>query len=484
MKKLAAQWMLDRGISESTQANDLMGRRNVSTSQATSTAAKTYKAAATVMTGLFHHTERMVREVTFMTSYRLYRKDINPNTNKTYTHEEALRAAEAETREALGNYHASNRPRGLVANAERQVLVNAHKPSGRAILQFKMFPAFVTTFFVRNAYRMFAGLDAKDRAKAMTQFVGTLTMSTALAGYVGIPGATMAMGAIQGILNAIRNLAGDDDDDPLEKRNLEFWFRNIWLPQTFGNVKIGNHTLDEVLDRGLIATMSGYDISSSLSMNNMWFPDVKESATAAATMQEYLLSMMGPGASLFTKQIPQAIDYFNKGEVMRGIEQLSPAFVRGVLTAERYEKEGALTSSGAAIKEAEEFTQGQLWAQRFGFATEGLVAQREAIFKLQGEILKVKQERTKLLDRLDLEINKGDDEDVDKALEKIQKFNSRNPFAMIEYKDLKQSLEKQAKRRMQSDRGMPIDKHYYPQITEALEPSIKKLERESALNRQ
>jgi hypothetical protein len=89
-----------------------------------------------------------------------------------------------------------------------------------------------------------------------------------------------------------------------------------------------------------------------------------------------------------------------------------------------------------------------------------------------------------LLDRLDLEINKGDDDDVDKALEKIQKFNSRNPFAMIQYKDVKQSLEKQAKRRTQADRGMPIDKHYYPQIAEALEPSIKKLERESALNKE
>jgi hypothetical protein len=484
-EKLAAQYMLDRGISESTQANDLMGRRNISTKQSTSTARRAMGVAATVMTGLFHHTERMVREVTFMTSYRLYRDDINPDTKKKFTHEEALRLADAETKEALGNYHASNRPRGLIANAERQVLINAHKPSGRAILQFKMFPAFVTTFFMRNAYRMFAGLDAKDRAKAMTQFVGTLTMSTALAGYVGVPGATMAMGAIQGAMNLIRDLGGDDDDDdPLEKRNLEFWFRNIWLPQTFGNVKIGDHTLDEVLDRGLIATMSGYDISSSLSMNNMWFPDVKESATAAATMQEYLMSMMGPGISLTTKQIPQAIDYFNKGEVMRGVEQLAPAFVRGALTAERYEKEGALTSSGAAIKEAEEFTEGQLLAQRFGFATEGLVAQREAIFKLQGEILKVKKQRAVLLDRLDLEINKGDDDDVDKALEKIQKFNSRNPFAMIQYKDVKQSLEKQAKRRMQSDRGMPIDKHYYPQVVEALEPSIKKLERESALNKE
>ena len=484
-EKLAAQYMLDRGISESTQANDLMNRKSISTKQSTSTARRTMGAAATVMTGLFHHSERMIREVAFMTSYRLYRKDINPDTKKKYTHEEALRAAEAETKEALGNYHASNRPRGLIANAERQVLINAHKPSGRAILQFKMFPAFVTTFFVRNAYRMFAGLDAKDRAKAMTQFVGTLTMSTALAGYVGVPGATMAMGAIQGMMNAYRDAFGDDDeDDPLEGRNLELWFRNIWLPQTFGNVKIGDHTLDEVLDRGLIATMTGYDISGSLSMNNMWFPDVKESATAAATVQEYLFSLLGPGASLTFKQVPQAIDYFGKGEVMRGVEQLSPAFVRGAFTAARYEKEGALTSTGSAIKEAEEFTQGQLLAQSMGFATEGLVAQREAIFKLQGEILKVKQERTKLLDRLDLEINKGDDEDVEKVLEKIQKFNSRNPFAMIEYENIEQSLDKQAKRRMQADRGMPIDERYFPQVAPVLEAPGKKLEREAAKARE
>jgi hypothetical protein len=482
-EKLAAQYMLDRGISESTQANDLMNRKSISTKQSTSVASRTYRATATVMTGLFHHAERMVREVTFMTSYRLYREDTNPDTKKKYTHEEALRAAEAETKEALGNYHASNRPRGLIANAERQVLINAHKPTGRAILQFKMFPAFVTTFFMRNAYRMFAGLDAKDRAKAMTQFVGTLTMSTALAGYVGIPGATMAMGAIQGAMNVYRDLFGDEDeDDPLEKRNLELWFRNVWLPQTFGNVKIGDATLDEVLDRGLIATMTGYDISSSLSMNNMWFPEVKESATAAAEMQEYLFSLLGPGASLYFKQIPQAIDYFNKGEVMRGWEQLAPAFARGAFTAARYEKEGALTSTGSAIKEAEEFTEGQLWAQSMGFATTGLVAQREAIFKLQGEILKVRQERTKLLDRLDLEINKGDDEDVEKVLEKIQKFNSRNPFAMIKYENIKQSLDKQAKRRAQADRGMPIDKNYFPQVAPVLESPGKKLERESALN--
>lgn len=474
-QKLAAQYMADRGISDNTLAYDLGNRRDTPTNQLEGPVRRSFRSASKVMTALFHHTERMIREVAFMTSYDLYSKETNKETGKKYTHEEALRAAEAESYEALGNYQAANRPRGLIANAERQVLINAHQPAGRAILQFKMFPAFVTTFFIRNAYRALAGADANDRAKAMTQLVGTLTMSTALAGYVGIPGATMAMGAIQGMMNAMR---GDDEDDPLEGRNLEFWFRNIWLPRTFGSIKIGDHTLDEVLDRGLIATMTGYDISSSLSMNNMWVPDVKEQATSAAAMQEYLMSLLGPGASITFKQIPNAIDTLNKGEILKGIEQLSPAFVRGTLTAIRYSQEGAATTSGAVIKEAEEFTQGQLLAQSMGFATEGLVARREAIFQLQGEILKVKRERTSLLDRLERELDKGSDEDIEKAFDKIFKFNSKNPYDMIGGDNIKQSIKKQMERRIKSDRGMPIDKKYYPQLIELLEPSEKKLERE------
>jgi len=480
-EKLAAQYMVDRGLSDTTLAYDLGDRRATPTQEAQNAARRVLRIGANTMTALFHHTERMVREVTFMTSYRLYRDEINPATKKKYTHEEALPLAEAETYQALGNYHASERPRGIVATAERGVLLNAHKPVGRSLLQFKMFPAFVTTFFVRNAYRMVAGLDAKDRAKAMAQLFGTLAMSGMLAGYAGVPGASMMMGVLQGINNALK---GEDEDDPLDGRDLEFWFRNKWLPETFGSIKIGDHTLDEVLDRGLLATMTGYDISGSLSLNNMWVPEVKESATASAAMLEYLASLAGPGLSLTFKQVPKAIDYLYKGDILRGLEQLSPAFARGAFTAARYEREGATTASGAIIKDADEFTKGQLWAQRFGFATEGLVAQREAIFHLQGEILKVKRERTALLDRLELELDKGDDKDVEDVLTKMAKFNASNPFDAIKYENIKASLKKQLERKAKSDRGMPIDKKYYPQVMEILNPSRAKLEREAEAARQ
>ena len=252
------------------------------------------------------------------------------------------------------------------------------------------------------------------------------------------------------------------------------------MPDTFGGIKIGGKGLDELLDRGVITGLTGYDITSSLSMNNMWFPEQKEQATAVGEMQTWLLSLMGPGASLATQQVPKAVDYFNQGKILQGMEQLAPALFRGSLTAYRYGQEGATTASGAVIKEPNEFTTGQLIAQSAGFVTEGLQAKREAIFKIQGEIMKVRQQRTEILDRLDLEITKGSDEDVEKAFDNVIKFNSRNPMDAVDAERINQSLKKQMQRRLMTDRGFPLDKKYYPFVADLLEPSSVKLDREAA----
>ena len=466
-EKLATQYMQDFGISDTTMAFDLGNRRDVPTELGQSKVRRVGKVVTNAMTALFHHSERMIREVTFMTSYRL-------NRDKGLTHEAALEAATEESHEALGNYHASNRPRGLAASKSREVFINANNPIGRSILQFKMFPAFVTTYFVRNFYNMFKGMNPQEKKEARIQFLGSLGMSYAIAGYVGIPGISMAMGVLQGILNSMK---ADDEDDPLEGRDLEFWVRNVWLPQTFGNVKIGDNTLDEFLDKGLAATLTGYDITSSLSMNNMWFPEIKDQATAQAEIMDYGLSLLGPSVSL-VKQAGRAIDYFNQGKILQGLEQLAPAIFRDPLKAYRYSQEGAQTTTGASIKDAEEFTIGQILAQGAGFATEGLQTRREAIFKIQGLILEAKRDRSSALARLDLEITKGSDTDVEKAFDKLINYNIKNYWDPITSDQISESLKKRMERRLLSDRGFPIDKKYYPQIIDLLEPSSKKLERE------
>jgi hypothetical protein len=454
-ERAAIEAMHDRGIAEVTLTYDLMDRQDKPTTKYSSA----FNTGTNLLGALFHHTERLNREIIFMSSFRLSR-------NEGMSVEDAIEQAVSDTHTALGNFTAQNRPRIMRA------------PAGRVLLQFKMFPMFLSTYLLRNGYRATAGMDAATKKEARIQLIGTLTMSAYLAGYVGVPGASMVLGAIQAFINSMRD--EDEEDDPLEKRDLEFWFRSVYLPNLFGDVKIGDQKLGEVIDAGALDSLTGYDMSSSLSMNNMWMPELKEQKTAQATMMDYAMSLLGPSASLYLKQFPAAYDDFAAGRTLQGFEKLLPAALRNPVVAYRYSQEGARTSTGAVLKEADEFTNGQLVAQALGFRTEGLAAVQEANFKAEAIRQKVVQEKGAVRTRLDRELELGSDEGVDDAMEKLLKFNAKNPQSAIKANELPKQLLNRAKQRAMSDRGFKVDKDMYPYLAELLDLSREKLEREAA----
>jgi hypothetical protein len=453
-EKRAVEEMTERGLAEVTMTYDLMDRKQTPTTKY----AGAWQATTNAMGALFHHTERINREVMFLTSFRLSRGE-----GKSF--EDSIEQAVSDTYAALGNFTAQNRPRVM------------RSPVGRVLLQFKTFPAFVTTYMVRNAYRMTRDMDPAARKEARIQFFGTLGMSFALAGYVGIPGASFAFGVAQSIINAMKD---EDDEDPIEMRNPELYFRTVYLPNLFGDFKIGDKKLGEILEAGLLNSLSGYDLSSSLNMNNMWFPDLKESATYAQGVLETVMAFIGPFGSLVGKQFPAAIDDFQAGRTMRGFEKLLPNLFRQPVTAARYAEEGATTTTGAPIRDPEEFTKGQLAMQALGFRTEGLAKIQEINYKVEAQRQKVLQDRGKLINRLDTELTQGDEIAVDNVMEKILIFNSRNPSVQIEADMLNKALLARAKARMTSDRGFRIDDKLYPYLVELLDPSRELLEREAA----
>lgn len=450
----AIEEMHERGIAEVTMAYDLMDRRNVPTTKYIGAA----KTATNMMGALFHHAERLNREIMFMTSFRLSRK-------AGMSFDEAIDQAVKDTHDALGNFAAENRPRIM------------RGPVGRTLLQFKTFPAFVTSYLVRNAYRMFAGMDAAAKKEAAIQLFGTLFMSGMLAGYVGVPGMSMAMGVAEGLIEAFRS---EDDDDPLEKRDLETWFRNVFMRDMFGETKIGDHKVSDLLNEGVLDELTGYKISDSLSLNNMWFPELKEQATAQATTMDYALSMMGPSASLLLKQIPSAVEDFMKGKILQGFEKLSPAMFRNIIKSYRYGKEGALSGTGAPIKEAEEFTRGQLIAQAAGFRTQGLANAQEDNFKAEALRQKVVQEKSKLVERLDLETMRGDDNDFAKAMDNLVVFGLKNPTMAMKTEEIMAAIKTRTENRATADRGFRVDKKLYPALAELLNRSREQLDKEAA----
>ena len=454
-ERAAIEAMHDRGIAEVTLTYDLMDRQDKPTTKYSSA----FNTGTNLLGALFHHTERLNREIIFMSSFRLSR-------NEGMSVEDAIEQAVSDTHTALGNFTAQNRPRVMRA------------PAGRVLLQFKMFPMFLSTYLLRNGYRATMGMDAATKKEARIQLIGTLTMSAYLAGYVGVPGASMVLGAIQAFINSMRD--EDEEDDPLEKRDLEFWFRSVYLPNLFGDVKIGDQKLGEVIDAGALDSLTGYDMSSSLSMNNMWMPELKEQKTAQATMMDYAMSLLGPSASLYLKQFPAAYDDFAAGKTLQGFEKLLPAALRNPVVAYRYSQEGARTATGAVLKAADEFTDGQLVAQALGFRTEGLAAVQEANFKAEAIRQKVVQEKGAVRTRLDRELELGSDEGVDDAMEKLLKFNAKNPQSAIKASELPKQLLNRAKQRAMSDRGFKVDKDMYPYLAELLDLSREKIEREAA----
>jgi hypothetical protein len=466
-ERAAIEAMHDRGIAEVTQTYDLMDRQDKPTTKYSGA----FNTGVNLMGALFHHVERINREVMFMSSFRLTMNELEPKIKaKQMTRDEAveqaIEQAVSDTHAGLGNFTAQERPRIMRA------------PTGRVLLQFKMFPMFISTYLIRNAYRATAGMDADTKKEARIQLIGTLTMSLLLAGYVGVPGANMAIGAISALLSSMRD--EDEEDDPLEKRDPVFWFRSVYLPNLFGDVKIADQRLGEVIDAGMLDTLTGYAVSVSLSLNNLWFPELKEQRTAQATMMDYAMSLLGPSASLYLKQFPAAYDDFAAGKTMQGFEKMLPALFRNPVVAYRYSQEGARTATGAVIKEADEFTQGQLVAQALGFRTAGLAAVQEANFKAEALRQKVIQEKGKVRTRLDRELELGSDEGVDDAMEKLLEFNAKNPQSAIKASELPKQLLARAKQRALSDRGFKVDKDMYPYLVELLDLSREKIEREAA----
>jgi rRNA processing protein Krr1/Pno1 len=433
-EKAAYRVMQEMGISNMTQTYDLALRRGVPTANYN----ETWNKAVGYMGALFHHSERLSREITFMTSFRL-------SFDQTKNFDKAIEQAVADTNEALFDYSSWNKPRAM-------------RPAPvRAVAQFKQFPMFVTLYLWRNFRKMSSfNSTAKERSEGAQMLLGTLGMTSLMAGMSGLPYVieSTILAAVQGLLNADRD---DDEEEPIEEKDFKLWFYNTWLPDTFGESKIMGMKLSELITSGALNTATGYDIASGVSLNNMWFHDSPDATNMKAAFDNTLVGMMGPGASV-VRNMFAGVEDINNGDTLKGIEKFLPAFFRGGATSLRYSTEGALTSNKAAIKEADEFTATQLVMQTLGFRTTGLAQVMNNNFAIQQMVKKIKDERSDLLKQLDNAIESGSDERIDAVQDKMDAFSDEYPAYVITAQEINKSLKARAKVRSQTERGLYLDK--------------------------
>jgi hypothetical protein len=118
--------------------------------------------------------------------------------------------------------------------------------------------------------------------------------------------------------------------------------------------------------------------------------------------------------------------------------------------------------------------------QALGARTTGLASTQEANFKANALIAKTTLEKGKIVSRVDLEATRGNDEELDAALEKLIVFNARNPQLAVKGEQMSNILKARMEKRLKADRGFNVDKKFYPYLEELLATSREKLEREAA----
>jgi hypothetical protein len=453
----------ERGVTEITRTYDLMAMARAPSAAHQGTIRRGTREFVNFTGLLFHHSERLNREIMFMTTFELdYKKGLSEGLSGGINGEAFNRAIDAAvkiTYDSMFNYTKYNRPRIM-------------RPApARIVFQFKLFPQQVSAYLIRNFAAMIKGSDLNPRARreATTQLIGTLLMTGMFAGITGLPLYYSIIAVAQGLRDALHD--EDDDPVPIEERDLDLWFRNVWLPKHFGEAA-------KFFEKGPISIITNADIASSTSLSNLWFRDTKYDHSMANQFNDFIIGALGPGASLITDGI-KAIDDFNSGHFNQGVEKLLPAFAKGAFTQWAWGQEGIkVKGSQAEIFSKDEVTKMMRLWKAFGFNPTELTRIQETNYPTMELITRAQDERNAIMNRLNLELVREDDEAFEEALIKASKFTEANPEMAIKPDTIVDSALKRAKLRAMADRGLIVPPKLMPRMYEFVHASRPKTDKE------
>ena len=451
-ERRAVRDMLSRDVTTSTYASEVLDYKNTPSGKRGSHPVISFgknTVDVLVLGGLMHSTERLSREIVYLTSYRL-------NRQQGKSHEAAVDAAVQDTNEAMGNYGQYNRPAFMKG------------ATGKFLTQFMMYPVHVTLFLFKNFKEMIKPMNGRDRAEAARKFFGTLGTTWVLGGYIALP----MFSTIMGLLGAMWKALGDEDKelDELRKLDFQFWFRTVWMQDQLGGTKIGDKSLADILERGPVNALTGVDISSRTSLNNLWMRDTKEYKTIRENAMAMAMEKAGPSANMILSWA-EAYEAFMQGDTKKGIQKATPAGFRNYITAYELYKEGAKDNKGAKILSKDAFSTGELLGQAIGFRSDLLSNTQYATFKVIGLEQKILNERNLLLTQLNREFAQKDFKQFNEYLKDVAKFNKEHPSYALSQDNIYDSIVSKAEARAGSYRGITLTEKNVPVFGKALAPS-------------
>jgi hypothetical protein len=466
---------------------------------------------ANVMTAATQLLERVSREVFFMSAFELaYEQALKAGATGDSAIEAAAYRAIKLTDKAMFDYSNRNKPR------------IAKTSVGRLAYQFQTYRIQATGFLIKNGYNAIfnSDLSPDEKRKAGIMFFDSLAMNAISGGLTATLGYTAFVALVDGIREALRPEYDDEDEDgmlydmtdpnnPFGLRSFDLYVRGSFIPRYFGpgsslakllgleeeNARL----LARSVEVGPISALTDWNIQPRISFDAMWFTDYgqKPDLYSAAAQQSLFDVLVGPFGSVL-KNMADGVQMMFEGEIYRGVEKMSPGFVKEPMEAYRLSQEGYVTVGGNRYAPADYYDAWRLTGQTLGFGSTELARSQKAIFAYQELKQEAKDNKTELYNAVEeaatrnlaIRTEYGPDSKqaarakarLDDVVNDIRAHNYKYFYNAIKWEDLTASLQEKMRRAGLTKSGLYLGDaeapYLYPLIQDMLlQPTMKTLDK-------
>jgi hypothetical protein len=366
---------------------------------------------------VFHHGERMNRQISLIMSYNL---EIERMTKEG----EKIDAA-ARTEAAKRAVEISEIMNGGASAGSAPLL--AKNSLGKVLFMYKRYGVTMYYMMFKTAREAMKSEDKKVRGAAMRQIAGIYASAGLMAGVQGLP--------MFGIAAAVYNLFKGDDEDDFETAARKY--------------------LGEGMFNGAVNYFTGTAVANRIGLS-----DLLISGTGYKEQDNMILSflqLVGGPAYGVADRLQQGAKLIMEGETERGLERMSPSAIANVMKGVRFGTEGANTLRGDPI--TGEISTGNVFAQAFGLAPAEYTRQLEINASAKNIEKRALKERTKLLRDYYVAARVGDSEAMSETIDDMLKYSNRHPGYPITAETIKNSMAQHMKTSQEMYHGVTINKN-------------------------
>jgi hypothetical protein len=419
----------DLGFLQTSTARDALEASNMPNAERGSLKSMAEKTAL-YSSFLFHHAERMNREVTAVAAYDL---ELAKLRDRGITGDAAVQQAIDKAVRMVEFTHGAGHTESAPSITQKGL--------GKVLTVFKRF-AFTMYYMLFDTIRRSLPVppDATPEQRelasaARRQLVGIYGMAAIFAGVKGVP--------LYWIAEAAYNAFADDDEDQFDD--------------------VMRRYLGEFFFKGPVNYITNLGIADRVGWTDLIYRDQKGDKADASALSQILENVLGAPYAIVNNMF-RGQELIAEGQFYRGVETMLPVALKNPLKAFRYATEDARTLRGDTVGEVNGYNAAM---QVLGFAPADLLTKYEENAYIKGREDATVGQAKKLLKQYYVALNMGDQERMDAIEDKLFALGDKHPDLNITADTINKSVK--ARDALSNDmyQGVQINKRMRNELLDA-----------------